>query len=104
AEQLGLRRAWHRGDERGPHPVDVPRRIDAPRPGQLQRRLNPERSVEMKMELGLGHREEGGAPRRIAAADGSARPVVFGYSIWLRGVFGQAAPPIGVPGILHDPM
>jgi len=30
AKELGLVVAGHRGDESGPHPLDVPRRVDVP--------------------------------------------------------------------------
>ena len=84
AEELGLVAAGHRGDQLAPHPLDVPRRVDAPGPGEIERRLDPERAVEMEVELRLRHRREPGASlrgvRRCADAGTAGTAAVPGES------------------------
>ncbi len=55
-EQLGLGGARHRRDERSRHAQPVAGRIDAAGPCQLQGRIDPQRAVEVQVQLGLGHR------------------------------------------------
>ena len=73
AEQLGLRRARHRGDERPRHAEPVARRVDAAGPGQLERRIDAQRAIEMEVQLGLGHRLDeppGRTPIRVWPGSG----------------------------------
>ena len=57
AEQLGLVGARHRRDERGaPCPASRVGASIAARARQLERGVDPERAVEVEVELGLGHR------------------------------------------------
>ena len=55
AEELGLVRPPGRADQRGGHALPRGGRIDAAGASQLQRRVDPERAVEMEVELRLRH-------------------------------------------------
>ena len=58
AQQLGLVGAALGRDERPVHPGPVRRGVDAARARQLERRVHPDRAVEVQVELRLGHRFE----------------------------------------------
>ena len=63
-EQLGLRGRPFGRDERVSHPGVGSRRVDAACPGELERGLDPHRTVEVEVELRLWHRLDQPAQRR----------------------------------------
>jgi len=54
-QELGLGGAVGRGSQRRPHLRRRPRRVHAPRPSQLERRVGADRAVEVQVQLGLRH-------------------------------------------------
>ena len=71
AQELGLRRAGHRRDERSRHAGPVARGVDAAGPGELDRGVHAQRAVEVEVELGLGHRPD--EPRGASGREGPAQ-------------------------------
>jgi hypothetical protein len=95
AEQLGLVGAPLGRDERVEHAGPGRRRRYAAGPGQVERRVDAQRAVEVEMELGLGHRLD-------EPAQGGARQSVggrFGHHPMLRSraMNDQPAAPFGRP-------
>ena len=63
AQQFGLVGAALGRNERPVHPGPVRRGVDAARARQLERRVHPDRAVEVQVELRLGHRFEQASDR-----------------------------------------
>ena len=78
AQQLRLVGARHRGDQGRGHAGPVRRRIDAARPGELEGRVHPQRTVEVEVQLGLRHRLDEAAAGLGLAVDrrGRHRPML----------------------------
>ena len=101
AQQLGLRCARHRRDQRVRHAEPVARSIDVARAREVQGGVDTQRAVQVEMELGLGHGLEQAAERgaghgRFRVGHGSMlrfrRPPVQRLRTRGRDATGQAPP------------
>jgi hypothetical protein len=75
-QKLGLVGDLVRAHEHGSHPLEGRRRLDAPRPGEVEGRVDAQGAVEVEVQLRLGHRarERTQAPGIESGHDAHARP------------------------------